>query len=234
MNDNNHEKTEEINDPAYYAIIPSSVRYHPKLSPNEKLLYGEITALANQRGYCFATNGYFAKLYGVAKGTVSKWVSNLEKEGFIITFDHIIATGTQRRIKLGVDEKLNPPTRKDAPPYTKKDRGMHEKLNHNNTVNNTANTNIKIGSANFLDITAYFNTKVGQTIYSAVIANLKDAKITEDEFLADLKKQYAVYEFKDDNHVINALNRRIELIEANKKKVSRRESFNPPQNGMVY
>ncbi len=182
----------------------------------------------------------------MAKGTVSKWVSNLEKEGFIITFDHIIASGTQRRIRLGVDEKLNTPlheklntpTRKDAPPYTKKDRGIHEKLNHNNTVNtttnNTANTNIKIGSADFLDITAYLNTERGTLIYNTVTANLKDSGITHDEFLADLKKQYPVYAFKDENHVINALNRRIELIEANKKKVKRRENFNSPNSGMVY
>ena len=31
--------------PNYYAIIPANVRYDEKLSPNEKLFYGEITAL---------------------------------------------------------------------------------------------------------------------------------------------------------------------------------------------
>ena len=66
----------------YYAIIPANVRYS-NIPASAKLLYGEITALSNQEGYCWATNNYFAKLYGVTKGTVSVWIQKLKKEGFI-------------------------------------------------------------------------------------------------------------------------------------------------------
>lgn len=68
----------------YYAIIPATVRYDKKLKPAEKLLYGEITALANKNGYCFAQNRYFAELYDVSIGTVSKWISHLQKLGYIL------------------------------------------------------------------------------------------------------------------------------------------------------
>ena len=68
--------------PNYYAIIPANVRYS-SLKPNAKLLYGEITALSNKLGYCFASNSYFAELYGVSKNTVSRWLSDLKKLGFI-------------------------------------------------------------------------------------------------------------------------------------------------------
>ncbi len=68
--------------PNYYAIIPAKVRYS-SLKPNAKLLYGEITALSNKLGYCFATNNYFAELYGVNKNTVSRWLTDLKKLGFI-------------------------------------------------------------------------------------------------------------------------------------------------------
>ena len=69
--------------PNYYAIIPAIVRYDNDLKPNEKLLYGEITALTNKTGACFATNSYFAQLYGVDKATVSKWIKNLKEKKYI-------------------------------------------------------------------------------------------------------------------------------------------------------
>lgn len=68
--------------PNYYAIIPARVRY-ADIMPNAKLLYGEITALANQEGYCWATNGYFAKLYKVSEKQVSLWFKQLVDHKFI-------------------------------------------------------------------------------------------------------------------------------------------------------
>ena len=69
--------------PNYYAILTAEVRYNKTLTPNAKLLYAEITALINMNGDCFASNKYFADLYGKSKTTVSKWVSELVKEGFV-------------------------------------------------------------------------------------------------------------------------------------------------------
>lgn len=73
----------EENQINYYAIIPATVRYSKKLKASEKLLYGEITALSNKNGYCYAQNRYFADLYDVSIETVSRWISNLQKFGFI-------------------------------------------------------------------------------------------------------------------------------------------------------
>ena len=86
--------------PSYYANIPANVRYS-NLKPNAKLLYGEITALSSKEGYCFATNNYFANLYGVTKNTISLWVSQLKKEGFVTV--ELIKKGeqiTERRIGI--------------------------------------------------------------------------------------------------------------------------------------
>ena len=49
----------------------------------EKILYSEITALANTQGFCFASNSYFGKLYEVDKKTVGVWINNLAKFGYL-------------------------------------------------------------------------------------------------------------------------------------------------------
>ena len=54
----------------FYAIIPAFVRYDKDLQPNAKLLYGEITALTNEKGFCWAENEYFANLYNVSTTSI--------------------------------------------------------------------------------------------------------------------------------------------------------------------
>lgn len=74
---------EESIQKSYYAILPANVRYDKNITPNAKLLYAEITALCNDKGYCWAGNAYFAELYGVTKTSISNWISSLQKNGYI-------------------------------------------------------------------------------------------------------------------------------------------------------
>ncbi|HDT7907233.1 TPA: helix-turn-helix domain-containing protein [Enterococcus faecium] len=117
---------------SYYAIIPANVRYDKRLKPNTKLLYGEITALCNERGFCWAGNEYFADLYGVNKETISRWASDLIKFGYL-NREIIYKEGTNQIInrylrinQYPIDEKRNTP--------------IDEKVKDNNTsINNTFN-----------------------------------------------------------------------------------------------
>ena len=74
---------ENREQPNYYAIIPASIRYDSNLNNGEKILYGEITALSNKTGVCYASNNYFARLYNVHPSTISRWISNLKKNNYI-------------------------------------------------------------------------------------------------------------------------------------------------------
>jgi hypothetical protein len=59
--------------PTFYAVIPAHVRY-ANISAQAKLLYGELTALTEKEGFCWASNGYLAKLYGAGERSVSRRV----------------------------------------------------------------------------------------------------------------------------------------------------------------
>lgn len=69
---------------SYYAVIPADVRYDKEICPNAKLLYGEITALCNQEGFCWANNQYFMALYEVGKNTIIRWINELVDKGYLI------------------------------------------------------------------------------------------------------------------------------------------------------
>jgi len=92
---------DQARKPAYYAVIPAQVRYDEALRPNAKLLYGELTALAGSDGYCWATNQYFANLYGLAVSTISDLIKSLEQRGYIKIEMASNSKGTERRIYAG-------------------------------------------------------------------------------------------------------------------------------------
>lgn len=130
--------------PGYYGILPASIRYDKNLKPMEKIMYSELTALSNKNGYCNATNSYFAELYEVGKNTVSLWISDLEKAGYIKT-KLIYEAGTkiikERRIYISDpitknddtyhEKEVDPITKNDDTPITK------NREDNNTSINNT-------------------------------------------------------------------------------------------------
>ena len=130
--------------PGYYGILPASIRYDKNLKPMEKIMYSELTALSNKNGYCNATNSYFAELYEVNKNTVSLWISDLEKAGYIKT-KLIYEAGTknikERRIYISDpvtknddtshEKEVDPITKNDDTPITK------NREDNNTSINNT-------------------------------------------------------------------------------------------------
>lgn len=141
---------------SYYAIIPANVRYDIDLTANAKLLYGEISALCNEKGYCWSTNKYFADLYGVSQRSISKWISMLVSKKYLFV-KIIYRKGTKeilgRHLSIikepleeehaipPMEEKLDTPGRKVQYPMEEKfHTPMEEKFKENITgVNSTVN-----------------------------------------------------------------------------------------------
>lgn len=127
--------------PSYYSIITADVRYDERLKPNEKLLYSEITALSNKYGYCTATNSYFSKLYRADKSTVSRWVSHLEKCGYV----QVEQTRNGKRImQRKIYPVATPLLTKRSIPYAQKDQyPIDKKVKGNITRVNTTSMNMR-------------------------------------------------------------------------------------------
>lgn len=137
---------------SYYAIIPAEVRYDEELPPNAKLLYGEITSLCNEKGYCWATNQYFADLYKVSKITVSRWISTLYKKGYIAV-ETLYKEGTKEIIGRHL-YIVNTPINNNVNRYIQNDlEGINENVNtpinnnvkdNNKVINNKINTKLEV------------------------------------------------------------------------------------------
>ena len=134
----------------YYAIIPADVRYDKRLKPLARLLYGEITALCNEKGYCWASNSYFAELYEVSDITISRYISELKEYGYIkCVYDKTQENIDKRKIYIipsyqngqdGINKNDNTVlTKQSIPSYQNGQDGINRIVKHNNTNNNTNN-----------------------------------------------------------------------------------------------
>ena len=129
---------------SYYAVIPATVRYDNNVVPSAKLLYGEITALCNEKGYCWATNDYFSKLYSVSKRTISTWIKSLCNAGYISA--ELVLDNSSQKVKmrcLKVEANFDAHLMKTSIPSRKKVPDPHEEnFAENNTINNISSSQI--------------------------------------------------------------------------------------------
>jgi len=169
---------EESVQRSYYAVLPANVRYDKNITPNAKLLYAEITALCNDKGYCWAGNAYFAELYGVTKTSISNWISSLQKNGYI-------------DVQLIYKEN------------SKEIQSRHISIANNIPIQNNLNTYTKniVGGIqkNFTDNTKIINTKKDEIISKDIITQKQKSLIPKET-----KKAKKVKDIVTMRNMINA------------------------------
>ncbi|MCM0724336.1 conserved phage C-terminal domain-containing protein [Latilactobacillus curvatus] len=176
-------------EPNYYAIIPANVRYDKRLIQGAKLLYGELTALSNQKGYCWASNNYFMKLYEVSRFTIQAWLKSLEDCGYINR--QVIYKEGSKEIQaryIGItsypsQEKLATPSKENLPVNT---------TSFNTTVNNTNNIKPLSGKPDpipYAEIISYLNQVTGKNFKNVEThKKLIRARWNEKATLSDFKR----------------------------------------------
>ncbi|MDF9799084.1 hypothetical protein OKW21_004347 [Catalinimonas alkaloidigena] len=138
--------------PTYQINLPAQVRFDPNLSAHAKLLYGEIKALCDQQGYCWAGNNHLAFLYNVQAKVASRWINQLAEQGYIKVE---VCHGNQRKIFINSDlpEKGAPPPSSVDGGNSKVEAGL---LNNRSDgqlhlINNFIDYNDRIHSVSTLD-----------------------------------------------------------------------------------
>ena len=119
-----------------YWIMPNIVLYDKNLNDKQKLLFVSISSLCAEKGYCWANNEYFAKLFWVDKITISRNITKLQKEWFIkIEID--IKQGNKRKILL--TKTLRPINKNVKTSIQKSIDPINKNVKHNNINNNNIN-----------------------------------------------------------------------------------------------
>lgn len=121
-----------IETPNFYSILTANVRYDKSLSQLQKLLYSEITALADKTGICWAKNEYFANLYDKSETTISKSINTLKKKKYIdISYKKRGAQVIARAIKVCDCQKINSSiVKNDIRSVVKNDKDNNTSINN--------------------------------------------------------------------------------------------------------
>lgn len=213
----------------YYSITPATVRYDKNLTAMAKTLYGEITALCNEKGYCWASNSYFEELYGVSKQTIINWINNLKKGGYINTeleYEPGTKTVKQRKIFICdiqgefIKDNLTTPSQKDFTTPSQKNL-TYNNTNINNTVINikenikrkvfdyTENEEFRQAIFDFIDFRKSIKSPMNERAITLLFNQLdKLAKLDETKIeilnQSILNGWKSVYEIKEDKNNANS------------------------------
>ena len=119
-----------------FIVLYAAILDDPALSDGAKLFYGRLSALSNERGYCYASNAFLASAHGVTERGVKKYLTQLENAGYI----ERKTVGTQRRVYINFDDRggtsVHPKGEQTFPaggnkrsPIIEKDNSQDEKTN---------------------------------------------------------------------------------------------------------
>lgn len=118
--------------PGYWAVLPAGVRYDDRLPASAKVLYAELSALAETDGYCWAGNDYLARVFQMTEKSIRQQLHALEDAGYIRIEEqrgnHRVLL--DRKIYVGLNPLLT------AEPLNEKVLPLNEKVQRHINKNN--------------------------------------------------------------------------------------------------
>lgn len=83
----------------YFIAVPRIILNDQTCFQTDKLVYGVINSLSNNKEYCYASNSYFANTLSVKEKTISNSINYLKRKKYI----DVKFVNRQRRIYLNED-----------------------------------------------------------------------------------------------------------------------------------
>lgn len=189
-----------------WGIIPNKIARDDNLAPGAKILYAEISSLCASRGYCWANNLYFSKVFKVSIATVSSWMTQLEK---YLCFEN--RNSNKRKIRvhtLSKDINIKQPLEKNEDDLQENFKEPSKKL-YGNLQENFKHNNIKISNNIIINIYIavfeYWNAKKivihkKESFLNNILTSKKNLKSSYKQLsdiynLDDIKKAIDNYDF---------------------------------------
>lgn len=130
--------------PGYWAVLPTAVRYDDRIPASAKVLYAELSALAEADGYCWAGNDYFARVFQMTEKSIREQLHALDEAGYIRIEEergnhNVLLT---RRIYVGLNPLFHAPEplNEKVPPLNEKVQRLFIKENNKPPVSPTTPT----------------------------------------------------------------------------------------------
>lgn len=195
-----------MEQPSYYTNIPAFVRYDEELltKPKSILLYGEIVALSNKKGYCWATNAYFASNLKVSTRMIQSYLDLLVKKKYVAR-KLIYKVGTKQVDKriLSIDSRPGEMSFMRGGEKDFMSPGETDFTDNITSINNTSLNKVSSSTDSKQQISAYWQ-KEFKTVTNGVVEEHIGNWV--DEFGADLVKHYIDYSLEhqiDRSHVVS-------------------------------
>jgi len=151
----------------YYCVIPWKLLTDKAIPSSAKLIYGEISALANREGFCWASNEHFGKTFGLKANTTISRLINLLKDANYIYVDIDRKAGNKRRIYLQgpiIKKKDRYPQKSREGIIKNRDKDNHidNQIEKKNILKRKKHSSIKdIGEEDLVEISEKYHVSLG-------------------------------------------------------------------------
>ena len=138
------EETKQEYESSQFLLLTYDILVDDRLTDFQKLLFASITGLCRQKGYCWASNSYFEKLFNKSNTQVSTGISKLVELNYL-TREMVYKRKAEKDGKITITKQIsfrkllvniNGEQNRGIP--EKQNRGIPEKQNqiYNNIINN--------------------------------------------------------------------------------------------------